>query len=352
MPCPIDFSTLVSKLFDFHKMTELPWSPLYSQSSGEDHPPSELSVTATHAMALTVLFTVFVFSLEHMLDERQARAYKSRTFPSLLEETVSKIDREDQDKKKTKGETNTTEDATAKDDAKDSTSSATTITATAGGKDKLDKDKPILPQLKDKFQKAQAYGRDKISFGMVSSFYGTTESVAFLLLGFLPYAWDASVQIGSSYFGWKDEQEHEIKISLIFLLLTTIVGMVTSLPFEIYSTFQIEKKHGFNKQTAGLFVTDKIKSFVLMCLIGGPFTAALLKIIKVSAVRFVVQKYSGMRAYCKGLKCVPLLCPNLVLVAHTNLCGWIHTFISCIYSGEENIFISTCGHSCLSLVPS
>jgi STE24 endopeptidase len=295
MPCPIDFASLTSKLIDFHKLTQLPWTPLYTQEQsnndgnqgpgGDDNP--ELSITATHAMALTVLFTIFVFSLEHMLDERQALAYKSTTFPSLLEETVGKIDEED----KTKTSSSTTKNDTDSDDATEGKTDKDAADDT-----KLDKDKPILPQLKDKFQKAQAYGRDKISFGMISSFYGTMESVAFLLLGFLPYTWDMSVKIGSSYFGW-NEQENEIKISLIFLLLTTIVGTVTSLPFEIYSTFQIEKKHGFNKQTPSLFVTDKIKSLVLMCLIGGPFTAALLKIIKVRMFVMIMCVYICVCVY-------------------------------------------------------
>ena len=43
-------------------------------------------------MALTILFTVFVFAFEHMLDERQARSYRITTFPQQLEQTVSKID--------------------------------------------------------------------------------------------------------------------------------------------------------------------------------------------------------------------------------------------------------------------
>jgi len=242
-------------------------------------------------MALTLLFTIFVFALEHMLDERQAHAYRSTEFPSLLEETVSKIDKDDQNKKTKKSSIDDVDEKTAAND----TAGADDTTATA--KDKLDKDKPILPQLKDKFQKAQAYGRDKISFGMISSFYGTVESVAFLVLGFLPYAWDMSVKIGSSYFGWEKEEDHEIKISLIFLLLTTIVGTVTSLPFEVYSTFWIEKKHGFNKQTPSLFVTDKIKSLVLMCLIGGPFTAALLKIIKWGGEHFYIYVWAFMFAF-------------------------------------------------------
>jgi STE24 endopeptidase len=43
----------------------------------------------------------------------------------------------------------------------------------------------------------------------------------------------------------------------------------------LYSTFEIEKKHGFNKQTLGLFFMDKLKGLVLTALFGGPFVALL-----------------------------------------------------------------------------
>jgi|LauGreDrversion2_2_1035103.scaffolds.fasta_scaffold100331_1 STE24 endopeptidase len=36
--------------------------------------------------------------------------------------------------------------------------------------------------------------------------------------------------------------------------------MVTGLPWSLYSTFVIEQRHGFNKQTLGLFFSDMIKS--------------------------------------------------------------------------------------------
>mmetsp|Transcript_63313 Transcript_63313/g.177173 ORF Transcript_63313/g.177173 Transcript_63313/m.177173 type:complete len:367 (+) Transcript_63313:482-1582(+) len=127
---------------------------------------------------------------------------------------------------------------------------------------------------------------------MISSTYDTVESVVFLLVGFLPYAWDKSVELGQTYFSWTPEDE--IKITLIFLLLTTIVGTITALPFEMYSTFQIERKHGFNKQTLGLFFSDKAKSFVLSCAIGGPFVALLLKIIKMGGEYFYIYVWGFM----------------------------------------------------------
>ena len=240
-------------------MLELPFTPLYTQSGGFDSSSAtgsndgEISPLTYWSLAGTVAFTMFVYVFEGSLDARQKAAYQVTTFPSQLESTVSKIDTE---RAKTKSE--------KKEDEEDA--------------------KPLLEQLQAKFKSSQAYGLDKINFGMIASTYDVFESVAFLMLGFLPYAWDQSASIGASFFGWTAEDE--IKISLIFLLLTTIVGTITSLPFELYSTFQIERKHGFNKQTLGLFFSDKVKSLLLTFIIGGPFIALLLKIIKMGGEFF------------------------------------------------------------------
>lgn len=156
-----------------------------------------------------------------------------------------------------------------------------------------EQDKLLLPQLKEKFKKAQAYGIDKIQFGMVAALYDVNESCAFLLLGFLPYVWDLAVSVGNKYFGW-EETTDEIKMSLIFLVLVTLIGTVTSLPFELYSTFQIERKHGFNKMTLSLFVTDKIKGLLLSALFGGPFVALLLYIIKAGGPYFYLYAWGFM----------------------------------------------------------
>lgn len=256
--------------------TSLPWKSYYTQSGHSlVDASSEPSITSTYALALTALFTIFVFALEHMLDERQAKQYKVTEFPKQLETTVSKIDSEKETLKK---------GATKKEEKGD------------GGSSDLDKDAPMLPQLKEKFTKAQSYGSDKMQFGMISSIYGVVEGTAFLLLGFLPYIWDFSTRLGQAYiFGMEESvADREITITLIFLGVTTIIGTITSLPFEIYSTFYIEKKHGFNKQTPSLFVTDKIKSLLLTMIIGGPFVVALLKIIKWGGEHFYLYVWGFM----------------------------------------------------------
>ena len=179
-------------LSNLNTKAELPWTPKYSQSGGilsENEPPP----LEYWALALTVTFTVFVYSFEGYLDGRQKGAYEKTTFPPELEMTVSKIDAEHEQK-------------------------------------------PLLPQLQEKFTSSQSYGLDKISFAMISSSYDTFETVLFLLLGFLPYLWDKSCALGDTYFGWT-ERDNEVKISLVFLALITLVGMATSLPFELVRVF-------------------------------------------------------------------------------------------------------------------
>jgi STE24 endopeptidase len=250
--------------------TSLPWKPMYTQSGGfgftksNDEGVDPISNPFLYwSLALTVAFTVVVFLFEGSLDGRQKKAYQKTEFPRELEQTVAKIDAQGYTTAATK-----TDDQTTREE-----------------------EQPLLQQLQAKFKSSQLYGLDKINFGMVASTYDTLEAVAFLLTGFLPYTWDMAVKIGNTYMGYSLE-ENEIKISLIFLLLITLVGTVTSLPFELYSTFCIEKKHGFNKQTFGLFFTDKVKSLLLTFAIGGPFVALLLKIIKMGGDYFYIYVWA------------------------------------------------------------
>lgn len=254
----MDHKKITETLGKMNKLFELPWKPLYTQTGGSSS--GDGSALAYWSLAATVAFTVVVYAFEGSLDARQKAAYQKTKFPGELESTVSKIDKEREAK---------TDD-----------------------KDKEGESKSLLEQLQSKFKSSQAYGLDKINFGMFASTYDTLESVAFLLLGFLPYVWDKASAIGNAWFGWTGEDE--IKITLIFLAIITVVGTITSLPFELYSTFQIEKKHGFNKQTYGLFFTDKIKSLFLTFLIGGPFIALLLKIIKMGGDYFYMYVWGFM----------------------------------------------------------
>jgi STE24 endopeptidase len=78
----------------------------------------------------------------------------------------------------------------------------------------------------------------------------------------------------------------EISHTLLFFFVFNLVTTVLSLPISYYSTFVLEEKFGFNKQTIQLWVSDMLKGQVLGILLGGPVIAAMLKIIEKTGNKF------------------------------------------------------------------
>jgi STE24 endopeptidase len=131
-------------------------------------------------------------------------------------------------------------------------------------------DKPLPAVVKDlydteKYAQARNYAKVNYNFGTVSSLFSLTVSVSFLVAG--GFAWADGVV--RSYFS------NPILQSLLFFALIGLGSSLISLPFGIYHTFAIEEKFGFNKTTAGTFVTDKLKSLVLGTILGGAILAIL-----------------------------------------------------------------------------
>jgi STE24 endopeptidase len=53
-----------------------------------------------------------------------------------------------------------------------------------------------------------------------------------------------------------------------------------ALPFDIYDTFVLEARFGFNRTTVKTFITDRIKGFVLIALFGGPVIAGVISLFE------------------------------------------------------------------------
>ena len=223
----------------------------YKQEGCESIPADDWYAAA---VTYTVIFTFLVYLLEASLDDMQYAAYKVKEFPAKVKEVVMRVDSKVDEKKN-------------------------------DGDDQDEFGGLLLPRLEQTFESSQAYGVDKIRFQMISQLYKLIEGIAFLLSGFLPYIWDVSLGI---------YDKGEIGTSLVFLGITTVIGTITELPFELYFTFQIEKKHGFNKQTLSLFFTDKVKSLFLTAVIGAPFVSLMLKIIQWGGDRFYLYVWAFM----------------------------------------------------------
>lgn len=69
---------------------------------------------------------------------------------------------------------------------------------------------------------------------------------------------------------------NEVAYGTLLIGSVMAISSLIDLPFKLYRTFKIEKKHGFNRMTLSLFATDQVKSFVLSLLIGAPLIALVL----------------------------------------------------------------------------
>lgn len=108
-------------------------------------------------------------------------------------------------------------------------------------------------------KKVESYEADKIRFSFISSLFGNIVTVLFIFAGFLDMynSWIASLNLTFIVSG------------LIFYFLISCTNSILSIPFDLYSTFQIENKYGFNAMTPKLWIADFFKSFLLSTVITG-----------------------------------------------------------------------------------
>lgn len=137
----------------------------------------------------------------------------------------------------------------------------------------------------ESFKKARLYGIDKSQFKIVKDFYNTVLTSLILYNRYFYVAWIKSENIATALNITLDS---EILISCIFMTLVTLFNFVTNMPFSVYSTFVLEEKHGFNKQTIGFFIKDQIKSLLLNVVITLPIMSVAIYIIMLGGNMFVV----------------------------------------------------------------
>jgi len=130
----------------------------------------------------------------------------------------------------------------------------------------------VLPQeLKgiydeEEYKKSQEYEKANYKFSLITSSFNLV-----LILVFLYFSGFAIVdEIARTY------ADNSIWIALIFFGIIMFASDIIHIPFNIYETFVIEEKFGFNKSTVKTFVLDKIKGWLLVAIIGGGLLALII----------------------------------------------------------------------------
>jgi len=122
----------------------------------------------------------------------------------------------------------------------------------------------------EEYEKSVQYTLTKAQFQRWAEIYGRLVTLIVLFGGLLPFMDRFSKDLASRFFSITHAQ------GLIFCFGVALVFSIASLPADLYSTFKLEARFGFNKTTWKLYSTDKLKGLVLGILIGLPFLFVVL----------------------------------------------------------------------------
>lgn len=116
------------------------------------------------------------------------------------------------------------------------------------------------------YDRMRRYTGDGLRFGIVTALVSTGVFFAFWFGG--GFVWLEGWAAG---FGWGPILSGLAYFSLLWLGKTLL-----GLPFDLYDTFVIEERHGFNRTTAGVFWADFAKSLCMTAILGLPLAAMVL----------------------------------------------------------------------------
>ena len=120
------------------------------------------------------------------------------------------------------------------------------------------------------YEKSIEYTLAKGRFERWSDIYGRAITLAVLFSGLLPWL-DALTRRATQSFSLGGYAQ-----GVLFCLAVGLIFSAAALPSSLYSTFALEARFGFNKTTFAVYLSDKLKGFVLALLIGAPFLFGVL----------------------------------------------------------------------------
>lgn len=122
----------------------------------------------------------------------------------------------------------------------------------------------------DRYRLAQDYARARTALSLVVHAVSLVALLAFWMLGGFG-ALDSLVRLAGL---------GSVATGLLFIGALGVAQALLALPFDVYSTFVIEQRFGFNRTTWRTFVLDRVKAAVLGVIVGAPLLAALLALFE------------------------------------------------------------------------
>lgn len=131
------------------------------------------------------------------------------------------------------------------------------------------------------YKKSQQYKRENARFGFITSTLSFV--VILLMLLFDGFAWVDQLS--------RQIVDHPVWTSLVFFGILGFAADILSTPLQLYDTFVIEEKYGFNRTTPRLFVTDKLKGWLIGALLGGGLLALIIWFYQLTGQSFWIYTW-------------------------------------------------------------
>lgn len=148
-------------------------------------------------------------------------------------------------------------------------------------------------------QKAADYSITKTQFGQVLLVVEVVVLLALTLFGGLQWLSDLVL----SYTG--PGMLYQIGLIAAYSVVSGVIGI----PLSLYSQFVIEERFGFNKMSIGLFITDLIKSTLLMSALMLPLLWVILTLMEKAGQLWWLYAWA---VFCGFQLLVMVLYPNLI----------------------------------------
>ncbi len=118
----------------------------------------------------------------------------------------------------------------------------------------------------EEHQKAADYTSAKVNFGMLNVLFGVALLLVFTVMGGIQFIADLSNN-------WFDSTLTQGMATIIMVLL---LSSLLESPFDLYQTFVIEARFGFNKMTFSLYLMDALKGLLIGAVLGLPLLFGVL----------------------------------------------------------------------------
>ncbi len=117
-----------------------------------------------------------------------------------------------------------------------------------------------------RYRRSQRYLRDNTRFGWMAAGFHLLVILLFWLSGGFP-GLDTVVREP----GWGT-----VATGVVYIGTLALLHGLVALPFQIYATFVIESRYGFNRTSPATFVLDRLKGVILGIVLGAPLLAGVI----------------------------------------------------------------------------